>query len=69
METSQRAIVHIEIKGDKHTYVYTMPIGAPFQEAYDAAVQIVNEIVVMAKNAEEAAKAAMEQAKQEITPE
>lgn len=69
METSQSALIKVELKSEKHSYTYTMPIGAPFQEAYDAAVQIVNEIVVMAKNAEEAAKAAMEQAKQEITPE
>lgn len=61
MEISSKAVVSLEVTGEKHSYRFTMPIGAPFQEAYDAAVKIVQEIVTFAENAAAQEKAMKEQ--------
>lgn len=70
MEISSKAVVSLEIMGEKHSYRFTMPIGAPFQEAYDAAVKVVQEIVTFAENAAAQEKAMKEQqsAQAEIKP-
>jgi len=63
METSSRATVVIEIKTEKNSYSFSMPIGAPLGEAYDAAHQIMQEIIKFAQNAAEQAKQKVEEAK------
>jgi len=59
----QKAVVNLEIKKGERTYVFTMPIGSPFGEAYDAAFNVLNEILEMSKKAADQAKPAeMDQA-------
>ena len=60
MELTTKPVIILEVKGEHFTYVYHMPIGSPFQEAYNASVQIANEIVKFAENAAEQMKAAQE---------
>ena len=40
----------IEEKNGK-TYVFSMPVGAPFGEAYDVAFEMLSKIVELSKNA------------------
>lgn len=52
----QKAMVNLEVKKGERTFVFSMPIGAPFGEAYDAAFTVLNEIMEMSKKAVEQAK-------------
>lgn len=54
----QKAVVNLEVKKGERTFVFTMPIGSPYGEAYDAAFNVLNEILEMSKKAVEAAKPA-----------
>lgn len=52
----QKAVINLEVKKEDRTFVFSMPIGAPFGEAYDAAFTVLNEIQEMSKKAVEHAK-------------
>jgi len=54
----QRAVINLEVKKGEKTFVFSMPVGSPFGEAYDAAFSVLNEIMEMSKKAVEAAKPA-----------
>lgn len=53
---NQKAAVLLEVNKNDHLYQFVMPVGAPFGEAYDAAYEVLNVIVQMAKEAAEKAK-------------
>ena len=55
MESSSKAKVVIEVVTDTNTYSFTMPIGAGFGEAYDAAYKVLQELAAMAQKATDAA--------------
>jgi hypothetical protein len=46
----------ITMKQNERTYTFSMPMGSPIGEAYDAAYMVLSEIMKFAKQAEEAAK-------------
>lgn len=51
-----KSVVQFEvIKGEK-SYVFSMPVGAPIGEAYDAAFECLNQLVEYSKQAAEKAK-------------
>lgn len=52
----QKAIINLEVKKEDRTFVFSMPVGSPFGEAYDAAFAVLNEIQEMSKRAVEQAK-------------
>jgi len=54
----QRAVINLEVTKGEHKFVFSMPVGSPFGEAYDAAFSILNEIMGMSKKAVEQAKPA-----------
>lgn len=49
-----RAMINVEIEKNDRTYIFSMPVGAPFGEAYDTAFEVCAKILELA--AEEAAK-------------
>lgn len=51
-----KSIVHIEIKKNDRTYVFALPVGAPFGEAYDAAFEVLGKITEFAQQAAEQAR-------------
>jgi hypothetical protein len=51
-----KATVNIMIEKNERTYVFSMPVGAPFGEAYDAAFEALTQISNMAKEAIESAR-------------
>lgn len=67
--------ISMEINKNDKVYRFNMPWGAPYQECYNAAIEIANNIVEISKQAEETAKkaeaekAAVEQPKEVIDPE
>lgn len=48
-----RALISIEIKKNDRTYVFNMPVGAPYGEAYDAAYEVTSKILQLAAEAAE----------------
>lgn len=58
----QIAVINLEIEKNDNKYVFSMPIGAPLGEAYDAAFLVIREIIKMA---DEAAKRKDEQSSQD----
>lgn len=53
-------------KENNRVYTLLVPYGAPYNEAYDAAIELSGEILVMGKEAEEHAKKAKEEVVAEI---
>jgi hypothetical protein len=51
-----KAIVSIEVKVGEVMYQFLMPVGTPLGSAYDAAHQVLMEIVELANKAAENAK-------------
>lgn len=51
----QKGYIHLEVVKGERAYAFQLPIGAPFGEAYDAAFQVLQEILKMAKDASEKA--------------
>lgn len=56
---------HIKVEKNGHTFYFLLPIGAPIGSAYDAAFEILEDILAMAKEAQQ--KAALK--KEEIVVE
>jgi hypothetical protein len=50
--------ISIEITKDERVYSFVMPAGAPFGQAYDAAFEILQQIVEFSKKAADSAKPA-----------
>jgi len=61
-----RSMVTVEIIKNERTYTFSIPVGAPFGEAYDAANETMLAVLDMAKNNAEQAKQAKEQPQAEI---
>jgi hypothetical protein len=55
-EFSMISKVDLTIEKNGRTYVFSMPVGAPFGEAYDVAFGVLNEILELSKKAAENAK-------------
>lgn len=53
-----RSHVVIEIKKEDHTFSFSMPLGAPFGKAYDAAYEVLQHIVELSRKAADQAKQA-----------
>lgn len=51
----QKGYVHLEVTKGEHNYAFVLPLGAPFGEAYDAAFQVLQQILKMAQDASEKA--------------
>lgn len=58
--------IMIEIKKNERTYGFSIPVGAPFGEAYDAAFEILQEVVEMAKQAVDSTRPSAEQSEQPV---
>jgi hypothetical protein len=52
---NQKGYLHLEVTKGERNYAFTLPIGAPFGEAYDAAFSVLQEILKMAQEASEKA--------------
>ena len=52
----QRAVLNLIVKKDDREYVFSMPHGANFGEAYDVAFSMLQEIADMSKRAVERVK-------------
>ena len=48
---NQKGVVQLEIEKNGRMYTFSMPIGAPFGECYDAAYACSSHILEMAKQA------------------
>jgi len=53
---TQKAVIYLEVEKNDHKYSFTMPIGAPLGEVYDAAFEMLQEIVKLANEAVEKAE-------------
>ena len=62
-----RSMVDVEIVKNERTYRLSIPVGAPYGEAYDAAHECLLAVLDMAKNGAEQAKQAKEQTDNPIT--
>jgi hypothetical protein len=62
---NMKSVVIISITKNNRTYDFSMPVGAPYGEAYDVAFECLNEIVGMSKKAVEQLKQGNEQIDQE----
>lgn len=51
-----KSCVVIEITKNERLYTFTMPVGAPFGEAYDVAYQVLLKIADLAKEGAASAK-------------
>lgn len=65
---NQKAYVHLEVIREDRVYVLEMPWGAQYQECYDVAIEMANQIVEIAKVADDQRKSA-EAASEVPTPE
>jgi len=57
----QSAMVKIEVTKDERDYAFTMPIGSPYGEVYDALFEMLQEIVKMSQAAADKAKRPLEE--------
>lgn len=55
-KTSQKLAVSFEVKKGDNVYTFTMPYQCPLGEAYDAAYEVLSDIVDMSQRAYEKAK-------------
>lgn len=51
-----KSAVVIEVEKGEHTFMFSMPLGCPLGTAYDAAFQVLRDIVELSKNAVEQVK-------------
>lgn len=51
-----KSVVHMEVKKNDRSYVFAMPVGAPFGECYDACFQVLEKIVALTQQAAEQAR-------------
>lgn len=51
-----RSAIIIEVVKNERTYQLTLPVGAPYGEAYDATFEILGKILELAQAATEQAK-------------
>jgi hypothetical protein len=51
-----KSVVVIETKKNDRIFQFSMPVGAPFGECYDACFEVLNKVVELSKEAAEAAK-------------
>lgn len=56
MQLESKPTLTLEVKQNERTYYFTMPMGSPLGETYDAAYMVLQQIFKFAKEAEEAAK-------------
>lgn len=47
----KKLTVKLSVEKEGHDFTFTMPVGCPWGQVYDAAFEILNEIAVMAKEA------------------
>jgi len=52
----QRAVLNMEVEKNGHLFVFSMPIGAPLGEAYDAVYGVLEEIIKLSNQAAEKMK-------------
>lgn len=50
---NQRTYVNLEIVKNDKSYILSVPFGANYQDCYDAAIEIANNIVEISKQAQE----------------
>lgn len=48
---NQKLTVQLEVVKGDHTFVFAMPAGAPLGSAYDAAFEVLNQLLEFSKNA------------------
>lgn len=48
---TQKAVIKLEIEKNERMYEFTMPIGSPFGESYDACFEFLQEITKLSKEA------------------
>jgi len=65
MNEKTKAALTISITKNDRRYIFLMDVGSPIGEAYDAAHEILQEIIEISKKAAEEAKRAKEENKKE----
>lgn len=51
-----RSMLNIEVVKGDHTFTFSIPAGAHFGQCYDAAFEVLQEVMVMAKGAADKAR-------------
>ncbi len=51
---NQKSYVHLEVIKNEKPYILCVPFGSSYQDSYDAAVEIANNIIELSKQAQEA---------------
>ena len=62
---NQKLLINLEITKGDHTFVFSMPVGAPLGSAYDASAEVLNAILEMAKQAADNVKSPVSDQSQE----
>jgi len=65
----QRAMFNLEVKKGERTFIFSMPVGSPFGEAYDAAFEVLAEIQKMSAKAVESSKTPEVKKEEEVATE
>lgn len=59
---NQKTYVQLEIIKNDKSYIFSVPFGSSYQDCYDAAIEISNNIVQISKEAQEQAEKAKAEA-------
>lgn len=51
-----KSVVNFEVKKDDRTYIFSIPMGAPYGESYDVCFEMLQKIKEMASQAADAQK-------------
>ena len=51
-----KSFVTVEVEKNDKTFLFLMPVGAPLGEAYDAAFEVLQELVARSKEAADSVK-------------
>ncbi len=50
---NQKACINLEVIKNEKLYVLSVPFGSSYQDSYDAAIEIANNIIELSKQAQE----------------
>ena len=62
-----KSVVHIEIEKNDRVYVFSMPFGSPYGEAYDTCFEMSSQIMQMAKDAQSRLEEARKNERDELS--
>jgi alpha-D-ribose 1-methylphosphonate 5-triphosphate synthase subunit PhnI len=62
----QIATFNLKLEKNDKTFTFSMPLGCPIGEAYDATHEMLNELVLLSQEAADKAKRPEEKKKEEV---